>query len=315
MELIITLIALIIIWCIAFMVGNKQGTNQLINQIKKDGGYYDMEYTSSVYPILDPTSSLNEVPKELLMGGDIERTLHIAGVKEATPAKLQEWQDERFKRASVETELSMDSLLDKLNKTDLQIKAGIIENTDKTGADIKIQVKEIDPIQELKLKTDAARKQHERERQERIKIDFDALNFSRISNEARKQITEIVKQDLENKIKQIEKNTPEINENDTMEFNPPHFKDIPKWSSLNNDTMGTIGSKPKTQTDYQREHATIEPHVANELESQKEIEKGDIDFMHKWIQEKSGKKDPVSQKRKPKTTKEWEDEFDIGGNS
>ena len=149
MELIITLIVLIIIWCIAFMVGNKQGTNRIINQIKKDGGYYDMEYTSSVYPILEPTSSVN------------------------------------------------------------------------------------------------------------------------------------------------------------------------------NDTMGSIGSKPKTQTDYQREHKV-------------EQEKGDIDFMHKWIQEKSGKKDPIPKKenpkqfngikteepfvktrtkRKPKTTKEWEDEFDIGGNS
>ena len=136
MELIITLIVLIIIWCVAFMVGNKQGTNQLINQIKKDGGYYDMEYTSSVYPILDPTSSLN---------------------------------------------------------------------------------------------------------------------------------------------------------NDTMEFNSPHFKDIPKWSSLNNDTMGTIGSKPKTQTDYQNEHK-IPPCVGHELESQNEIEKRDIDFMYKWIREKSGKK-------------------------
>jgi hypothetical protein len=255
------------------MVGNKQGANQLINQIKKDGGYYDMEYTSSVYPILEPTSSFNsEVPQEWLANGDKERALHIAGVKEATPAKLQEWQDKRFNRASVETELSMDSLLDKLNKTDLQIKAGIIENTDKTGADIKIQVKVIDPIEELKLKTDAARKQHERERQERIKIDFDALNFSRISNEARKQITEIVKQDLENKIKQIEKNTPEINE----------------------DT------------------------------------KSEGDFMYNWIREKSGKKKPnpkqmdgiesdkpfvKTRKRKPKTTKEWEDEFDIGGNS
>ena len=141
MELIITLIVLIIIWCIAFMVGNKQGTNRIINQIKKDGGYYDMEYTSSAYPILDPTSSVN------------------------------------------------------------------------------------------------------------------------------------------------------------------------------NDTMGSIGSKPKTQTDYQREHATIEPHVANEFQYQKEEENGDIDFMRKWIQEKSGKKDPVSQKRKPKSIKDWEDEFDIGGNS
>jgi len=291
MELIITLIVLIIIWCVAFMVGNKQGTNQLINQIKKDGGYYDMEYTSSVYPILDPTSSLNEVPKEFLMGGDIERTLHIAGVKQATPAKLQEWQDERFNRASIETEQrkTIDDLLSTLDKADLQLKAGIVSpettellNKTKEHAEkIKISIKEIDPIEELKMKTDAARKQHERERQERIKIDFDALNFSRISNEARKQITEIVKQDLENKIKQIEKNTPEI---------------------VEDDTMGSIGSKPKTQTDYQNEHKV-------------EQEKGDIDFMHKWIQEKSGKKDPVSKKRKPKTTKEWEDEFDIGGNS
>ena len=149
MELIITLIVLIIIWCIAFMVGNKQGANRIVNQIKKDGGYYDMEYTSSVYPILHPTSSVN------------------------------------------------------------------------------------------------------------------------------------------------------------------------------NDTMGSIGSKPKTQTDYQMEHKV-------------EAETPAIDFMHNWIQEKSGKKDPIPKKenpkqfngikteepfvksrtkRKPKTTKEWEDEFDIGGNS
>ena len=127
MELVLILIVLIIVWCIAFMIGNKQGINQLTNQIKKDGGYFDMEITGAVYPILYPTSSVN------------------------------------------------------------------------------------------------------------------------------------------------------------------------------NDTMGSIGSKPKTQTDYQNEHKV-------------EQEKGDIDFMHKWIQEKSGKK-PVSQKRKPKTTKEWEDEFDIGGNS
>jgi hypothetical protein len=277
------------------MVGNKQGTNQLINQIKKDGGYYDMEYTSSAYPILEPTSSFNsEVPQEWLANGDKERALHIAGIKEATPAKITEWENERRAKVETKTELSMDGLLSKLNKTDLQIKAGIIENTDKTGVDIKIEVKEIDPIADNKKIMEAARKESDREMEQRIKIDFDALNFSRISNEARKQITEIVKQDLENKIKQIEKNTPEINEDDTM---------------------GSIGSKPKTQTDYQNEHKKIAPCVGHELESQNEIEKGDINFMHNWIQEKSGKKDPVSQKRKPKTTKEWEDEFDIGGNS
>ena len=140
MELIITLIALIIIWCVAFLVGAKQGANRIVNQIKKDGGYFDMEYTSSAYPILYPTSSVN------------------------------------------------------------------------------------------------------------------------------------------------------------------------------NDTMGSIGSKPKTQTDYQMEHKA-------------EDETPAIDFMHNWIQEKSGKKQNPKQfngikteepfvktrKRKPKTTKEWEDEFDLGG--
>jgi hypothetical protein len=93
----------------------------------------------------------------------------------------------------------------------------------------------------------------------------------------------------------------------TQPWVDPNFKHQPT-ASFNTtpsqdeyDTMGTIGSKPKTQTDYQREHKA-------------EDETPDIDFMHNWIQEKSGKK-PVSQKRKPKTTKEWEDEFDIGGNS
>ena len=51
---------------------------------------------------------------------------------------------------------------------------------------------------------------------------------------------------------------------------------------------GTIGSKPKTQTDYQNEHK-IPPCVGHDLESQREIEKGDINFMYNWIREKSGK--------------------------
>jgi hypothetical protein len=71
------------------------------------------------------------------------------------------------------------------------------------------------------------------------------------------------------------------------------YKHMPSWtpptSSVNNDTMGSIGTKPKTQTDYQNEHTKISPCVGHELESQKEIEKADIDFMYKWIREKSGK--------------------------
>jgi hypothetical protein len=58
MEIILVLILLIIVWCVAFMVGNKQGATRTINQIKKDGGYFDMEITGAVYPY--KTSSLND---------------------------------------------------------------------------------------------------------------------------------------------------------------------------------------------------------------------------------------------------------------
>lgn len=75
------------------------------------------------------------------------------------------------------------------------------------------------------------------------------------------------------------------------------YKHMPSWtpptSSVNNDTMGTIGSKPKTQTDYAREHS-------------KEFEAEVKSVIIATLKEKH-------KKRKPKTTKEWEDEFDLGG--
>jgi hypothetical protein len=273
--IVLTTFLLTIVFSIGYIVGAKQGTKQLIKKIKKDRGYYDMEYTSSVYPIFGPTSSLDEVPTEFLMGGNIDKALHIAGVKEASFEKQKEWADERKQKVETKTTLSMEDLLNSLNKEDLQLKAGIKQHTPNEEA-IKVASKLIsiekddNPLIEEKLKIEARRKEYERERQNQIKIDFEALNFSRISNEARKQITEIVKQDIENTVKVIEQNTNEI-------------------PIETNDTMGTIGSKPKTQTDYQNEHKKIPPCVGHELESQKEIEKGEINFMYNWIREKSGK--------------------------
>lgn len=269
---------LIIVFSIGYIVGAKQ----LINKIKKDGGYFDTEITGAVYPYehipswTPPTSSFDEVPTEFLMGGNIDKALHIAGVKEASFEKQKEWADERKQKVETKTTLSMEDLLNSLNKEDLQLKAGIKQHTPNEEA-IKVASKLIsiekddNPLIEEKLKIEARRKEYERERQNQIKIDFEALNFSRISNEARKQITEIVKQDIENTVKVIEQNTNEI-------------------PIETNDTMGTIGSKPKTQTDYQREHKKVPPCVGHELESQKEIEKADINFMYNWIREKSGKK-------------------------
>jgi len=204
-------LVLIVIFGIGYLVGTKQEGKKLEKHFYNAKGKEIADEVDNMV-VAEMVRLAKEVPAEWLANGDKERTLHIAGIKEATPAKITKWENERRAKVETKTELSMDSLLSKLNKTDLQIKAGIIENTDKTGVDIKIEVKEIDPITDNKKIMEAARKESDRETEQRIKIDFDALNFSRISNEARKQITEIVKQDLENKIRDIEKNTPEINE-------------------------------------------------------------------------------------------------------
>jgi hypothetical protein len=57
--------------------------------------------------------------------------------------------------------------------------------------------------------------------------------------------------------------------------------------------MGTLGSKPKTQTDYANEHKKPNPKQFNGIKTEEPFVK--------------------TRKRKPKTTKEWEDEFDLGG--
>ena len=221
MELVLVILIVFLLIGI-FTAGKLVGAKQLVKQIKQDGGYFDMEITQSVYPYRT-SSVVDEVPTEFLMGGNIDRTLHIAGVKEASFEKQKEWADQRKQKVETKATLSMEDLLNSLNKEDLQLKAGIKQHTPNEEA-IKVASKLIsiekddNPLIEEKLKIEARRKEYERERQNQIKIDFEALNFSRISNEARKQITEIVKQDIENKIKVIEENSPEIT--DEIEVKP-----------------------------------------------------------------------------------------------
>ena len=157
---------LTIVFSIGYIVGAKQGTKQLIKKIKKEGGYFDMEITGAVYPYeqipswTPPTSSFDEVPTEFLMGGNIDKALHIAGVKEASFEKQKEWADERKQKVETETTLSMEDLLNSLNKEDLQLKAGIKQHTPNEEA-IKVASKLIsiekddNPLIEEKLKIEA----------------------------------------------------------------------------------------------------------------------------------------------------------------
>ena len=57
----------------------------------------------------------------------------------------------------------------------------------------------------------------------------------------------------------------------------------------------TFTGKPKTQTDYENEHRKPNPKQFDGIKSEEPFVK-------------------TRTKRKPKTIKDWEDEFDIGGN-
>lgn len=221
MELVLAFLAIIVIFFIGYMVGEYQMSKK--------------QYTGQLGDFPNwapPTASVEEVPVELLAGGDIERTLHIAGIKEASWEKQKEWADERKAQIEEKSALSDKQLMEYLESKNAEIlvKAGIKQydrNKGVTDLTKKIQSvgklpgeilladiatpKGYDPIKEEKMKRERARKEYERERENRIKIDFEALNFSRISNEARKQITEIVKNDIMNKLEGAAEVLPEVN--------------------------------------------------------------------------------------------------------
>lgn len=213
MELVLAFLAIIVIFGIGYLVGAKQQSKQ--------------QYTGE----LGGVSGDTEVPEEFLMGGDKERALHIAGIKEASPEKQKEWRDERKAKYEEKSALSDKQLMEYIESknTEILIKAGLkqydknkgvtdltkkMQSVGKLPGEILLRdiatPKGYDPITEEKLKRERARKEYERERENRIKIDFEALNFSRISNEARKQITEIVKNDILNKLEGASNVLPEI---------------------------------------------------------------------------------------------------------
>jgi hypothetical protein len=214
MELVLAVFAVIVIFFIGYIVGAKQ-----MSKMNYEGSLGN--YTSGPVNWTPPTSSVEEVPAELLMGGNIEKALHIAGVKEASWETQKQWADERKTQVEEKSALSDKQLMEYIEakNEEILVKAGIKEydrNKGVTDLTKKIQsiVKsdDIDEVELTKLRVRAARKQAERDREDKLKIDFEALNFSRISNEARKQITEIVKLDLEKKLLEASEVLPEIKE-------------------------------------------------------------------------------------------------------
>ncbi len=194
MELVLTFFAIMVVFFIGYMVGAKQMSKAMLDAID------------------------NEFPIDQLLG-DKEKALHIAGIKEASPKQIAEWQNDKRVIEETKTELSMEDLLSKFNPDDLKLKAGITPHDRNKGVeDLSnkmqsiVKSDDIDETELTKLRVRAAKKQAEMDLENRIKIDFESLNFSRISNDARKQITQIVKLDLEKKLAEASEVLPEVKE-------------------------------------------------------------------------------------------------------
>ena len=216
MELVLALILLIVIFGIGYLVGAKQQSKQ--------------QYTGE----LGGVSGDTEVPEEFLMGGDRERALHVAGIKEASPEKQKEWQAQRKAKYEEKSALSDKQLMEYIEakNAEILVKAGLKEYDKNKGVEdlskilkkednkVKVSLADIatpkgyDPLKEEKMKREAARKQAQKDREEMEKIDFEALPMSRISNEARKQIAEIVRKDIADKLEAATNVLPEVKEDE-----------------------------------------------------------------------------------------------------
>ena len=231
MELALALLIVFLIsgiFGIGFLVGAKQRS--------KTSQPDSITYTSGPDISNPPTSSFDsEVPQEWLASGDKERALHIAGIKEASWEKQKEWQAERQAKQEEKSALSDKQLMEYIEtkNAEILVKAGLKEydrNKGVTDLTKKIQsvgklpgeilLKDIatpkgyDPLKEEKMKREAARKQAQKDREEMEKIDFEALPMSRISNEARKQIAEIVRKDIADKLEEATNVLPKVKENE-----------------------------------------------------------------------------------------------------
>jgi hypothetical protein len=191
-----------------------------------------------------PTPSPTDELASLLI--DNERMMHIAGIKPASPEKIAEWQSDKRLMAETKSEALMEDLLAKINPNDMQVKAGIksydrtkggdeIYEADfniKTGkksanelVDAMMNAAKSNTLTNTEALNEIREKQIRKEIEYKKKMDFEALPFSRLTQDARDQITKIVRDDIS---KQLE------------------GMDIPKVvSDFNDQRLGMEVVKPK----------------------------------------------------------------------
>jgi len=237
-------------WSSPLMKENEDGSWTTLRPERKFSDLFGKKYKLKDLPDFQhtptPPNPLDELPTSLLI--DNERMLHIAGIKIASPQKVAEWQSGKRKMEETKSEALLEELLAKINPNDMQVKAGIKEYDRSKGVseiaesdfNIKTGKKSANELVEalmnaaksnaledtqMRVKIRAAQTQKEIEFKK--KMDFEALPFSRLTQDARDQITKIVRDDISKQLEgmDIPKVVSDFNDQRLgMEFTNPKRK-------------------------------------------------------------------------------------------
>jgi hypothetical protein len=231
--LIVGAIVLFVLWAIyagwsaPLMKENEDGSWTTLRPERTFSDLFGKKSTLKDLPDFQHTppspNPLDELPASLLI--DNERMLHIAGIKTASPEKIAEWQNGKRKMEETKSEALMEDLLAKINPNEMQVIAGIKEHDRSKGAGeiaesdftIKTGKKSANEIVEALMNaaksntltnTEALNEIRERQIRKEIefkkKMDFEALPFSRLTQDARDQITKIVREDISKQLEGME---------------------------------------------------------------------------------------------------------------
>jgi hypothetical protein len=229
--LIVGAIVLFVLWAIyagwsaPLMKENEDGSWTTIRPERKFSELFGKKSTLKDLPDFQhtpPTPSPTDELASLLI--DNERMMHIAGIKAASPEKIAEWQSDKRLMAETKSEALMEDLLAKINPNDMQVKAGIKAydrtkggdeiyeadfniKTGKKGAneivDAMINAAKSNTLANTEALNEIREKQIRKEIEYKKKMDFEALPFSRLTQDARDQITKIVREDISKQLEDV----------------------------------------------------------------------------------------------------------------
>lgn len=217
-------------WSAPLMKENEDGSFTTIRPERKFSELFGKKSTLKDLPDFQHTpptpSPTDELATSLLM--DSDRMLYIAGIKSASPEKIAEWQADRKAKQEEKSAFSDKQLMEYLESKneELQVKAGIkgydrskgvseIAESDfniKTGK--KIASNEIveamlnaaknNTLTNTEALNEIREKQIRKEIEYKKKMDFEALPFSRLTQDARDQITKIVREDISKQLEGLD---------------------------------------------------------------------------------------------------------------